>query len=517
MDLFGMLIWAAVLVSLIIFIILLVKSYKSWGLLHTILLSLLFVFSWTFVFLSASVSNQRLTYQKAVDKESKKLEKLKKEVDLLTYGDRNSPNLDLGTFVPLSNELNRTVLERGRVWRNARKQSATVNTATFELPTAVSNLPVAPPAGVGNAAAPAPAATENPGLAIDSVVYLFGESVTPDGLVPSVYLGEFVVTDVKDRSTTVRPTSPLNKVQSDAVQGAYDSWAVYELIPLDSHTAFATKGSKSEEDEIHGHMDKEALAKLLGIDPALATAEPSSLKGTDASKARMLQSYVLDGTPGNEQTPPEALWYRVKFVKDFVVDDIDVGSGSAGNDPTKDRGRAALDGGYFDNSGRTTDARLMREPGEAVRFKVNDTYVFDATAANKLQKDGYVTFLGPIFVRPLNDYEFGFRETRRQTIRAQHDLLLVTRELNEAIRTEKVTLEQEKLRTIENRQLKLDMSQYEKERDVVSGEVVRLVKEIKTLKADLSQLYATVIELHSKIVKRTKELADFINAQAPLE
>ena len=50
MEISGMLIWATVLVSLIVFIVLLVKAFKSWGVVHTILLTVLFIEAWTFLF-----------------------------------------------------------------------------------------------------------------------------------------------------------------------------------------------------------------------------------------------------------------------------------------------------------------------------------------------------------------------------------------------------------------------------------------------------------------------------------
>ena len=158
MDIFGMLIWAVVLVSLIVFIVLLVKSFHSWGVVHTILLSILFIESWVFIFFAGSVSQQRVAFTKAHDLLMAKVDKLTKSVALEMYGDRLDPSINLEKFVPLSNEVNRIAVERGRVWRGAVVQPPVGGLMTLQLPANVSNLPVAAPPE----AAAGGAALENP-------------------------------------------------------------------------------------------------------------------------------------------------------------------------------------------------------------------------------------------------------------------------------------------------------------------------------------------------------------------
>ena len=253
MEISGMLIWALVLVSLIVFIVLLVKAFKSWGVAHTILLTILFIESWTFLFFAGGVAHHRITLTKNSNKLEEKVESLLKSVDLEMYGDRNDPKLNLEKFVPLTNELNRLTLERGRVWRGAILQRAIPATATtpttviLQLPASVSNLPVAAPvaaAGAGGADAIVAPAQVDSGLAATSVIYLFGERADAVGLVPETYLGEFVVSEVKDLEIKVRPTIPLSLSQENILKGSA-SWAIYELMPLDSHIAFAAAGSSS--------------------------------------------------------------------------------------------------------------------------------------------------------------------------------------------------------------------------------------------------------------------------------
>ena len=180
------------------------------------------------------------------------------------YGDRLDPSINLEKFVPLSNEVNRIAVERGRVWRGAVVQPPVGGLMTLQLPANVSNLPVAaPPEAAAGGAAPLALPVVESGLVVDSVVYVFGESRQTVGLVPNVYLGEFVVATNKDGLISLRPTA-----QDAITRGDFETAAVYEIIPIDSHTTFAAEGSKVDVDSIFGRMDKAQISELLRIDAA---------------------------------------------------------------------------------------------------------------------------------------------------------------------------------------------------------------------------------------------------------
>ena len=507
MEISGMLIWVLVLVSLIVFIVLLVKAFKSWGVPHTILLSILFIEAWTFLFFAAGVAHYRIAYTKQHDKLASKVEGLLKTVDMEMVGDRLDPKLNLEKFAPLTNELNRLTLERGRVWRGAILQRATPAagktpaTAVLQLPARVSNLPAAAPAGAagGGAGEPAPAtaAPVDSGLAVESVVYLFSEK-TDVASVPEFYLGEFVVTDIKELILTVSPTTPLTKQQENILAGS-PTWAIYELMPLDSHVAFTAAGSSPQESAVFGRMDKDEITKAF-------ESSFRNMPGlSDASKAKILDAYINDGGSASIETLPEALWYQVKFLKDYS-DTVDAKGG-----------RSPLEGGYHDSEGNMIDARLKRDSAAENIFKIGDTkigetYVLDAPTANRLKSQGIVELGQTVFVRPLNDYAFAFRETRRMTIRAKQDAALITRENKEAENTTKVTLDQELKREEESSKLKLDKAQYEKEAEVISSVASELETQIVDKKKELGQLYGSIVALHDRLVKYQRELAAIANS-----
>ena len=502
MEISGMLIWAMVLVSLIVFIVLLVKAFKSWGVAHTILLTILFIECWTFLFFAAGVAHHRIAITKKHDELVAKVEGLLKSVDLEMYGDPLLPKLDLTKFVPLTNELNRLTLERGRVWRGAVLQKTTQasgktpTSAILQLPSKVSNLPAGAPEGAPGAEAVAVVPTTETGLALESVVYLFGEKLEQVGPLPQVFFGEFVVKESKDLTITVIPTIPLSKEQETAISG-YTSWAIYEVMPLDSHTVFAAEGSSSEETAAFGRMDKEDIAKIF--ESAFAG---SITPLTEAMKAKILDTYLRDGGPASDDTPPELLGYQVKFSKDF----------SEGVDAKVVR--LPLEGGYHDTEGNMIDDRLKREAPAEFTFKEGDAYVLDSLSADKLQANGTVEVGSRLFIRQLIDYAFAFRETRRVTNRANQDIALITRETEQTIAQTKVTDTQEQRGEAENRMLKLDKGQYEKEAEVIASVAMDLDAQIAAKKAELSQLYGSIVAYRDKLVKHQRELANISNATA---
>lgn len=480
------LVWGVILLSLIAFIVFLVKGFKGWGVWMTIGFVVLFMECWAFIIFSAGVNAKRIAAVKMHDTLYNDLKKLTIQKDEELFGKAFDPAPDMQRFVPLSNELHRLILERGRAWRGARVTSATPVSATVVFPTEVANIPPDAPAPDAAAAVPAPATVPGQELiAPNSVVYVFGED---QQMIPRVYLGEFKVTTVANALVTIVPTATLSQAQLGSLNQS-PTWAIYEMMPLDSHNAFAKAGSQPTKEEIFGNMDPDEISKLLGIPLDLAKQEPNTLDINRGIKARVLQSYLRDGTQAPEGTPLESSVYEVTFKKDYteVVDSTDK--------------RKATEGGYFDSSGRAVDARLMREEGAAAyTFQEGEEYRIDGLRAKELEKEGVVQLGAQIFVRPLNDYEYSFRDLRRLTLAAMQNAILVNREIEVVNRTEKTSRE-ELIKGEENgRRYLLDKGMYDKEMAVIQAEQERLQSEVNAKKAELSQLYSKLVEYHEKLV-----------------
>jgi len=503
MDLMGIIVWLAVLVSLVVFILMVVKSVKSWGALHTTLLILLFLQVWSFLFFTAGVASRRNGYMRAYELLKKKVLAKEIEADAARWGDKINPNTDdLSRYVPVTNELNRLLIERGRVWRGATLGQINAGEANLQL--AMNRVGAAPVAAGGNGAdgaAPA-AAVGDSGLAPQTVVHAFGERNDPRGLLPAAYFGEFLVTESNNGAIKLKPTNSLTKEQQDAIaSGSFASWAIYELMPLDSHSVFAAEGSKTDENAIFGRMDGNELATLLGIDPALATAEPKDLSVKDAIKSRVLQSYIKDGGRALDEDPREQVYLRVEFLKDHTIE-VDA----------QDQ-RNATEGGYYDLSGRSVDARLKRgEDGAKVAFKTENKIVFDSTTAEELKNQGIVKILAPVSVRPLNDYEYAFRELRRQITLSMQDAKLIERELAEMQKSQGLADNQVRLGQDERSKLDKDFAQYKKENDVITSEATRLKDLLVSTRSDVASMFQQIQTMRDQIVSNQKALADAINS-----
>lgn len=500
MDLMGILVWLAVLVSLVVFIVMLVKSFQHWGALHTTLLVLLFLQVWCFLFFSAGVLSRRNGYMRAYTLLKDKVAAKERELEETRSGSKLDPNIDLSRYVPITNELNRMLVERGRVWRNSIMSVAGQNEIALQLaPGAIAAAAPAAAPAAGDANAPA---ASDGGLSKDTIVHAFGEVADARGTLPSAYMGEYVVTESANGNVKLKPTGGLTPEQINAIsQGTFRSWSVYELMPLDSHTAFAAEGSKAEDDAIFGRMDPTEIANLLGIDPALAQQAPTNLAPRDAIKARALQSYLNDGGRPPEGTPPEQVYVRVEFVKDHTIE-VDA-----------QEQRNAREGGFFDLSGRSVDARLKRgEEGAKVAFKAGDKIVFDTTTANDLIKQEIVKSIAPVFVRPLNDYEYAFREVRRQITAAQQDAKLIEREIAEMLKSQGIADSQVRMRQDERSKLDKDSAQYQKEQAVITAEVQRLQTQLASTRSEISSMFQQLQSLRDEIVANQKALTDAINA-----
>jgi uncharacterized membrane protein YhaH (DUF805 family) len=488
MELSGMLVWAAVLVSLIALIIFLVKGFKGWGAWMTVVFVVLFIEGWCFLFFTAVINQKRLANLKQYDTLLKKVKELEQQKNVLLYGEAYDPKPDLQKYVPLSNELNRVLIERGRAWRGARVAQVNQRSVTFELPSQTANAQPAAPDGVGPGdGAPAAAAVET--LKPSDVVYLFSEA---EDRVPRAYVGEFRVETVVGSTVTAVPTTVLTPRQLQAVNNS-NTWAVYDLLPIDSHVAFANPGSEPTEEEIFGTMDPEAISRLLGIPLELSTRDPNTMSIAEANRARILNAYLRDGTRAPEGTPLESIVYEVEFLKDF---ELKVDSNITNNAET---------GGFFNPEGQAVDSRIKREEGQTFVFRANEKDVFKlyGPAAKKLEMEGIVKLGAAIFVRPLNDYNLGLKSTRRLTLKAMDELTVIEREVRVTERSQSITQEELIKAEDKQRRLEADQAQYKLELDRISSEAVRIENELQARRQEAEAIYRDLIGLYNR---RTKKL-----------
>ncbi len=491
MELTGILFLVVVLVAFIVFIFGLVKGFSGWGVFYTITLSFLFLFSLGFLYASAIVAQRRVGWVRIDYLAKKKIADLEKQVTRLKFGDPNQTSSDLNSLLGLANELSRVALERGSVWRNAEFVDGGKQLDTIKLKLSPKEAAPDLPADVP---APKADASVNGDLPSETLVYAFGEGVGPDSrIVPTFYLGEYFVAESQGGTATLRPVSPLLPVQVKAIaSGQYPRWTVFKNMPIDSHVAYAETGSKRTNEAEFGRMDRKVLAELLQISEDLLDRDPAQLTAEEARQRRLLNSYVLDGGRAPENEAPENIWNRVEFLVEHTIEvDVD-----------EKGGRKATDGGYFDFSGRAIDARLKRKDGEGkVKFNKGQQALFAFKPSKELIDQNVVKLIEPVFVRRINDYTFGFKETRDQITDAIQDAAMIQREIDQTKTTNDRVQQQVVFRQTERQLLDKDQAQYEKELGVIKAEVGRFEQLIKDTNAELSRLYRATQQNYERLVQ----------------
>jgi len=264
-------------------------------------------------------------------------------------------------------------------------------------------------------------------------------------------------------------------------------------MPLDSHEAFAAEGSEPSADELFGRMDPDAISQLLRTGKEALDANPPLVVAGKVDfnlrKGSVLRSYLLDGQQAPDGTPPEATWVLLQFTKEHTID-VD----------SKEQ-RSSTDGGYYDLSGRSVDARLKRGGEEAeVKFKPGDKRVFGFDAAQDLIRLGVAEAVKSIYVRPLNNYEYAFRDSRQRTIEAIQQLTVLTREKGLLDDTNQKGQAQLTAKQVERRKLDLDLTQVQKEQAVILAESQRLQAELDALSTSIASSYQKLKDLHSTMV-----------------
>ena len=307
MTLGGIVILLLLVASLIIFIYLIVISARGWGALHTVMLSFLFIECWVFMIFSAGVLHRRVGWLKQWDSLTIKAEKSEATAERLNWGENIAPD-EPDSIILAKGALRRLTADRGRVWR--RLELASSDGGVFKLdikaPAPAQDLSADPSAAPAAAAATAVDAATT--LPINLVVHAFAEEGNEQNqALPAFYLGEFKVTASQAGQVTLSPTLTLEANQLEMVKsGGAGTWALYELLPLDSHTAFAAPGSKATEDEIFGHMDEEKVTALLQRIP-------------EDRRKKVLEDYLRDGqkAKADGSDPVASRWGECRTAQGF--------------------------------------------------------------------------------------------------------------------------------------------------------------------------------------------------------
>ncbi|MGB7345896.1 MAG: hypothetical protein WBD20_16890 [Pirellulaceae bacterium] len=462
-----------VLILIVIaFLVLLWKASQNWRWYHITTAVITMGLAITLIFPTAMVLKSRSEWHKAKEKVEKQAEEAAKQNTLIKYGDPTDANAGEG-LLELTQRLGKLGREAGRRWRGLRLQNANAQAITLRaLPT-----DVPPPVVPGDDAVVAE--PEEPSLPqAELVVYGFAEGAFNGQPAPVFFLGEYRVTASAGNQVTLAPTGPLLPAQSQRISGGVAaSWALYEMLPLDGHEPFVAVGSQPNDDNVFGRIDDALLRQIFGNN-----IRPETLK-----------NYLRDGSRSNPDDKLLSRWVKIEFTKSHKID-VD--------SPTQ---QGALEGGFFDESGRAVDSRLQRGEGGETKFLAEQQIVVKEEAAKQLiDVDGVARLVDTYYLRPLNDYRFVLRRLpmrineaaiHKTELEFEHKVLSDAKNATDSMLTTnqetKLLLEQDLDQTnVELKAVEDYKTQVEQSVSNTQNELKRLYQDNLRLEAELQRLHS---------------------------
>ncbi len=410
----------------------------------------------------------------------------------------------LASLPAVTNELGRTVVDRGRVWRNVSPTAVEGNRITLSmvgwgnrrcarvgLPAEEELEPVpAPDAAGAEGADAAPAIPphqidpsmelyvfqEKPITEFDAALQavLFGDSDLvqrdTEGVckLPTSFLGDFRVVESTAETIVIESLVPFDEFQQQAVADAQGTtWSLYELMPQDSREIFAG-------------LDADALSLLL----------PENMTGLSPDGYQdLIKRYLRDEQPADAGDPMDRTWTKVRFVQDHSIDvDLDEADTGAENS--------------FDPSGLAQLPHLRHGgPVEFSQGSEEPYYYFDTETANRLVADGRceLTDDPPIYRRPLRDYELHFQQTQLDLDRLAEQIATLEADSIRVIAATEKTKAQIAYRTAEKEKLTSDLENYKQELSAVNRLRDELQSRRDQQKQEISRLYRANQEMESQL------------------
>ncbi|PQO30819.1 hypothetical protein [Blastopirellula marina] len=464
--------YIVIAVLVLLFGILSYLNFQTWHIVTVLAMFCTFFAAFAFMVLSTLVLKTQAAWRADYQTKSEMHARLDAEVKVLETGvaineltgRMVSNDAPFGSVMTANAELKRVLHNRGRVWRGAQAGQLAQNSIEVILPT-IQPDPT-------NPTAPAPA--QDRSLAVDTVLYAFGEVPGANGVVlPGVYLGEFIVTMTNFPNVTLEPALPLSPQQIALInRGAGGKWTLYDQMPTDNREVFAS-------------MDQAAVDQII-------TQVFTWGNGDPAAAAALQQQFARSGKAADPNDPPATVWKRVTFLKDLAVD-VDSDSDVAG--PREN----------FESATGLAVAPELKQ-GAATEFKQGDTALLDATTAAELSADGSVKIEEDVYLRPLHDFssEFRFAYSMLNSLRDQINAYQADISLTDAqiTRTQEVSQRREAL----GMALDNDLSNVTKELEQISTYNDRLDAHLKAVLAEVSRTYRSVQTLREKLIETQEKL-----------
>ncbi len=494
----------------LLFLLLAYLSLRTWEVLHVVAAVLLFFATCGLLMMAAATLKVRQQWQRQYFEAKVGLETALQERQRLVQG-AYSGDQPILSVSQIRNEVRRTLADRGRVWRNLRLQDIGQGTITLDATNwgdldcqrvglesgeqLLEGEPLAPEAAVDENGQPIAPPPRPLGLQSQSVVYAFQEipaATLPQPLqqalyedshlaaddvrglckVPGVYLGQFTVSNdpQADPSTiTLTPAVAITEEQFNVLQNPDLTWALYEVMPVDSHEAFA------------GLTEQQITAIFLG-QPGVPPEQTT----------RLVEPFTRDGKLATEQDPPERKWMRVRFIKPQVVE-VDAQPIPLPDEP-------------YDPSGRAVEANLLQ--GAPTTFQEGDEALVDFDTAEQWRVQGIVEPIEAVYRRDLRDYAGWFRELAGQSQLIAQELAAAQGDLAKLQNSIQKLRDQISFQTDQRQKFDMDKQGIERDRVAISTYHDQLAQQWTVLSQHLSRLYRANKQMAARKATLARATAD---------
>ncbi|MFO7906665.1 MAG: hypothetical protein ACQESR_00305 [Planctomycetota bacterium] len=496
---------------LILFIVAVILSASTWRGWHIAATCLTFLATLGFLIL-ASLSQK--THAKWRGEYADLEERLAEAEALgvkLEIGDPRRVQSEEPSVNALQERLSRLLLDRGRVWRRCVAPNPPQDGRIV-----ISTIPLKPDGTPSD-----PNAAEDNGLENDMILYGFHESRVALGpeegaeqvFAPVVYMGEFQVVDAQPNQVTLTPTMPLDGEQRRLFSDTSASWALYEMMPADSHRIFSEEDTvgrlldNTMEQPVFGKMDEQRVRQMFATVTGLAPDAPRV--------TQLVEPYLKDGKAATDRDMnlyPTNIWQKLEFEKEHAVQ-VDSSNPDMG-----------VEGTFFDHSGYAVASPLRRGEGDQdlqpAILQENDIGLFPyGHSENRQQVDRLVEEeicrkIGPIYVRSLRDYEEAFHNIQRRFIQGKQDIAEANRNIERLETAISKAQEQVAYRQGEQEKLEEDETGFDRDNTKMGQLVDALEAQKAALSQELSDLHKTNLALSRQLAIFSAKLTEEINRRA---
>jgi hypothetical protein len=488
------------------FIFLTYMSAKTWRWVHVTFLFLTFVASIVFCLYAAMTLKTRANWIKLHDSLEKQLATTEEDLERTTRGDPKDFEGKTDSLFSVRENLARTILDRGRVWRGCLAQ---INRQTGAI-----LVQTSPPPDPAN---PTPAPPKKHNIQAKTVVHAFREAQkSPESpTVPAAYIGEFRATPVNDQVVGLEPTMPLTLEQTNAGL-AQGTWALYEVMPVDGHDWF-----EGEEAERVGPLQDAAGLERFANSQQL-----------QQFVSQIATPYLKDNKEADPTLdPPENIWYEVTFLQEYNVDVDAPVVNSIDAEPFNTEGQAVLprlrrhgvappqpsaeqpgaDQPGTDQAGAAQAGKVLFGPKEG---QIHTAILDQQTAESLIERGICDPKVKKIYRRKLSDYERRFRAINDRVSELNGRIAQISLD-DKAMQAATAKAEEQRVLIDELKakvnddlaKVKYEVAEMEKYTSALSGRLTSVQNE-------LSQLYRANKAIGRELADLTARLTEEINRRS---